>query len=119
MPAAADLVGDLVEQRADASSSRAAASSSSVCVIVLMCPSWLLAGSSATPAGVEDAQARRVSRWWMIRYDSDAASSLAYSSLFGRAVAVAHRVAGVEQQVADEVRLLLVLLDGVALGLRP
>ena len=52
----------------------------------------------------------------MIRYASVAVSSLAYSSLFVVAVAVEHRPAGVEQDVADEVGLLLVLLDGVAFG---
>src|SRR5262249_25926743 len=36
--------------------------------------------------------------------------------LVGPAFAVEHRTAGVEQDVADEIRLLLVLLDGVTLG---
>ena len=80
-----------------------------------------MAQLAATPAA-RSASARRrrpgptLSRWWMIRYASVAASSLAYSSLFVSPVAVEHRLAGVEQDVADEVGLLLVLLDRVAFG---
>ncbi len=48
------------------------------------------------------------------RISEDGRKQLGIFQLVGRAVAVEHRAAGVEQNMADEVRFLLVLLDGVA-----
>ena len=80
-----------------------------------MWPSWLLAGNAIAPAGVEDAEAGAVAL-----VDDEVrqrrGQQLGVFQLVGVAFAVEHRAAGVEQDVADEVGLLLVLLDGVAFG---
>ena len=78
-------------------------------------PGCPLGGTWSAPAGIEDPETGRIA----LVNDQVAQAGrqrLGVFQLVRRAVAVEHRSARVQKDVADEIRLLLILLDGIAIG---